>query len=47
MASTKNGIIYPDNYDKVADVPADMKTLAESVDGNIERINKNLDKKCR
>lgn len=44
MASTKNGIIYPDNYDKVADVPADMKTLAESVDGNIERINKNLDK---
>lgn len=44
MASTKNGIIYPDNYDKVADVPADMKVLAESVDGNIERINKNLDK---
>ena len=44
MASTKNGIIYPDNYDKVADVPADMKALAESVDGNIERINKNLDK---
>lgn len=44
MASTKNGIIYPDNYDKVADVPADMKVLAESVDGNIERLNKNLDK---
>ena len=44
MASTKNGIIYPDNYDKGADVPADMKVLAESVDGNIERINKNLDK---
>lgn len=44
MASTKNGIIYPDNYDKVADVPADMKVLAESVDENIERINKNLDK---
>ena len=44
MASTKNGIIYPDNYDKVADVPADMKALAESVDENIERINKNLDK---
>lgn len=44
MASTKNGIIYPDNYDKVADVPTDMKVLAESVDENIERINKNLDK---
>lgn len=42
MASTKNGIIYPDNYDKVADVPADMKVLAESVDGNIERINQKI-----
>ena len=44
MASTKNGIIYPDNYDKVADIPADMKTLAESVDENIEKINKNINK---
>ena len=32
MAKTKNGIVYPDNYDKVADVPADLKELAESVD---------------
>lgn len=36
MAKTKNGIVYPDNYDKVADVPADLKELAESVDEVIE-----------
>ena len=36
MAKTKNGIVYPDNYDKVADVPADLKGLAESVDEVIE-----------
>ena len=36
MAKTKNGIVYPDNYDKVADVPADLKKLAESVDEVIE-----------
>lgn len=44
MASTKNGVIYPDDYNKAADILADMKVLADSVDGNIERINKNLDK---
>lgn len=42
MASTKNGIIYPDNYDKVADVPADLKEMAESVDENIEQINEKI-----
>lgn len=36
MAITKKGIYYPDNYDKVADVPADLKKLAESVDTLIE-----------
>lgn len=36
MAKTENGIVYPDNYDKVADVPADLKELAESVDEVIE-----------
>lgn len=38
MATTKNKIYYPDNYDSAADVPGDMKKLAESVDANIEDI---------
>lgn len=43
MASTKNGIVYPDNYDKVADVPADMKKMAESIDENIEANAENIE----
>ena len=52
MAITKKGIYYPDNYDKVADVPADLKKLAESVDTlieenvlSIEKSNEDRDKK--
>lgn len=36
MATTNKGIYYPSDYTKVADVPADMKALAESVDTAIE-----------
>ena len=36
MATTNKGIYYPTDYTKVADVPADMKALAESVDTAIE-----------
>lgn len=36
MATTNKGIYYPADYTKVADVPADMKALAESVDTAIE-----------
>lgn len=32
MAVTENGIYYPDDYSKIADVPADMKKMAESID---------------
>jgi len=32
MAQTEKGIIYPYNYNEVADVPADLKALAESID---------------
>lgn len=32
MATTQKGIYYPDDYTAVADVPEDMKDLAESVD---------------
>lgn len=42
MAITKNGIVYPDSYDEVADVPADLKKMAESVDKNIEQIQENI-----
>nr|DAP17081.1 MAG TPA: hypothetical protein [Caudoviricetes sp.] len=44
MAKTKNGIVYPDNYDKVADVPADLKELAESVDEVIENNKSEMKK---
>lgn len=37
MAETKNGIKYPDNYDSVADIPADLKKMAESIDAQIEK----------
>ena len=36
MAATNKGIYYPTDYTQTADVPADMKALAESVDTAIE-----------
>ena len=36
MANTKQGIYYPDNYNSVADVPSDMKNMAESIDTELE-----------
>ena len=36
MATTEKGIYYPDDYNKIADVPADMKKMAESIDSSIE-----------
>ena len=44
MANTKQGIYYPDNYNLVADVPSDMKKMAESVDGEIEKDRARLSK---
>lgn len=38
MAITKNGTYYPDDYNKTADVPEDMKKLAESVDAQVDDI---------
>ena len=37
MAKTKSGIEYPDNYDSVADIPADFKKMAESIDAQIKK----------
>ncbi len=34
MATTENGIYYPDDYSSVADVPGDMKKMVESIDTN-------------
>ena len=36
MATTEKGIYYPDDYTKAADVPNDMKKMAESVDKAID-----------
>ena len=41
MATTEKGIYYPDDYTKTADVLADMKTMAESVDAAIEKSKYN------
>ena len=42
MATTEKGIYYPNDYTKVADVPSDMKELAESVDAVIDDINNDI-----
>ena len=36
MSNTAKGIYYPGSYASVADVPEDMKKMAESVDEAIE-----------
>lgn len=36
MATTENGIYYPNDGTKAADVLADLKTMAESIDKNIK-----------
>ena len=36
MATTENGIYYPNNYNAVADIPADLKKMAESIDKNVQ-----------
>ena len=41
MANTEKGIYYPDDYTKAADVLADMKTMAESIDNVIEKSKYN------
>lgn len=41
MANTEKGIYYPDDYTKAADVLADMKTMAESIDNAIEKSKYN------
>ena len=41
MATTEKGIYYPYDYTKTADVLADMKTMAESVDAAIEKSKYN------
>lgn len=47
MATTEKGIYYPYDYKKVADVPSDLKKLAESVDKAIEEIPEYDDKSVK
>lgn len=35
MATTTNGIYYPSDYDAVADIPEDMRKMAESIDEKV------------
>ena len=39
MATTTNGIYYPNDYNAAADIPADLKKMAESIDKNIQDNN--------
>lgn len=32
MGTTTNGISYPSDYDVAADIPEDLKKMAESID---------------
>lgn len=41
MATTENGVYYQDDYTKIADILADMKKMAESVDAAIEKSKYN------
>ena len=36
MATTKNGIYYPGDYNAKADIPTDLKKMAESIDKNVQ-----------
>ena len=45
MAKTKNGIKYPDNYNSVADIPKDLKDMAESIDAQIANKVEKVDGK--
>lgn len=38
MATTKNGIPYPSNYNAAADVPEDIKKMAEATDALIDTL---------
>lgn len=40
MAQTKNGIIYPNDYNSIADIPKDLESMAKSIDENIEDLKK-------
>lgn len=43
MAQTEKGIIYPYDYNEVADVPSDFKALAESIDALLNDYSLNTD----
>lgn len=38
MATTQKGTYYPSDYSKIADVPADMKKMAESIDKQTDNL---------
>lgn len=42
MATTKNGYYYPDDYEADADIPNDMKKMAESADSKHEELKNNI-----
>lgn len=44
MASTNNGIYYPDDYSSIADIPEDMKKMAESID---EKMGEQVEKQSQ
>lgn len=43
MATTENGIYYPYDYNVTADVPEDMKKMAESIEKNVYKKLKDAD----
>lgn len=43
MATTENEIYYQDNYSTPADVPSDMKKMAESIDKKVGELTEDID----
>ena len=42
MATTPKGIYYPNNYNEIADIPGDMKKMAESIEEVFENTDSDL-----
>lgn len=42
MATTPKGIYYPNNYNEIADIPEDMKKMAESIEEVFENTDSDL-----
>lgn len=43
MGQTTKGIVYPSDYNEIADLPTDLQTMAESIDGTFDNYQPEID----